>query len=291
MMAAAKETAMAAPSPRAHDHARQARANAALDDRLKEAERLKWQGVYDRAGIKFAGEALEWQIGAPREASRSRNSYAGVFVTEAPGDAQIGDLVVQWAGLAPSRVNQYVRRVMDFGRTCEGQPTAALMLGSVVPRSEWPEALREATAPTMLYAESRFDGDVDHIAIRDGYGNDVFSYIDTSDAALMREGYLEAAIGAAADLGRDDADQGRERRFELRKGTGHGFRQRPCWQLVDDAGNVSDIEARGLLSLRPSKFAEAVLAATRAAYADGMREALASRPGRDTDMDLPAPGM
>jgi len=55
---AGQEASMLPTSPDRSEARRQAEASAGLNDRLREAERLRWQEVYDRAGIRLAGQGI-----------------------------------------------------------------------------------------------------------------------------------------------------------------------------------------------------------------------------------------
>lgn len=248
-------------------------------EEAREANRRHWSAVYEAAGIKLSGQSYEWADGKGRPMAGAGHP----IIAWASDGIGIGDLVVQWDGHEPTRVNQCVYRVGGFG--VSGSPDlVGLIPGPIVPRSEWPAALREATAPTYAYVE-RIDT---HVSVRDCKGKELFSYRDRPARIEEHLDRLAKAIEAAADIGREDALADVERRFELRKGSGGPSRDRSYWQLVSDAGTVVDIEPRGITAFAPSHFAQAVLAATRAAYADGLWETFDAQVLNGEKDDLPS---
>lgn len=265
------------------EHAQDDRLEASrqLDARIRQGNIAKWERIWADAGIKFAGESMESWLGDVR---RQHGAAGAVPVGETP--LAVGDLVALREDESPSDSNQHLHRVIELRQAESGSGMVAVF-GTALPRSEWPEAMRAATAPTTIYVERALGTDGDFVHVMNGSGTEILRLPVGGDGGI-REGYIQAAVAEAARSGYADGMEGRRRGYNAVKGhdvRGDGTR---TWQVVDSLGGARDIERRGLLQRRPPAFTEAVLVATKAAYVDGMTEALDVKAGAERDAEADA---
>ncbi len=203
-----------------------------------------------------------------------------------------GDMAVFWEGELPSSTNQYIRRVASVADN--GGGSVRMSLGPVVPREEWPRALKEATAPSRTYVNvtlpTRESPDVSrtvHVCTANGLE---IARLDCRSGALAAR-TLAAVIAAASALGNADSLEAESRQFAITKGDGGPFNDRTYWQITDGKGTAIDIEPKSLLQRHPPDIAKAALTAARFAYVDGLNEgrALAAARPDDAEEAFPVP--
>ena len=140
-----------------------------IEAETDELERHRWEVFYEADGVKVLGESF-----VPDHEPLMHFSTVG----DRPG---IGDLYVSWDAEQPNEMNQSLRRVVGLGEH------GSFELGPAIPRSEWPEEMRGATLPVKLRVDRGKVGEPGRIALLDGGGKEIFSYVDQG----AREGWHE----------------------------------------------------------------------------------------------------
>jgi hypothetical protein len=246
----------------------------------------KWRRIWREAGVRFACQSLESRNGQPRLRDGLTGDIPVKFVPLAPGD-----IVALSEGTLPTEANQRLHPVVDLVRASDGGGYVA-RLGPVIPRLEWPEAMRAATVPSLLHAENVGEHGALVVRLTNGKGNPVFQVECRTGGIELEEGFWPKTIADAAWQGYVDGNEGRRRFHELVEGAA-GPGGEPRWRITDGAGEGEDVGRRTKPPRELPDFAEAVLMAKRIAYAEGRQEALdvKARAGREMEDEAPLPRM
>ena len=238
---------------------------------------LRWQDVWERSDVRFAGKA-RMDTGY----SHVERSFPKIIAVPFDTEVEPGDLVVLYDGDDASVSNQAVFRAV--GSTFAGNIlTRNVELGPALPREEWPEALRVATVPNGLRLDDDDGYDWPTVRVNDKDGREVFSFNFRADYVEGSVDFLVPLIASRSYQGRLDGKEGVHRTFDIVPGTDAGRRS---WQLVDDLGGSMFIDERGFMERRPNRFVQGVLAVARAAYAEGHAEALDIKAKMDSEEGL-----
>jgi hypothetical protein len=258
-------------------------ATTALEARLQANSKAKWDRVWAASGIRVAVESMESVMGDLRPRGGRPDSMT--LGDEYP--VVVGEIVCLRDDYEPTRLNQFLVRVAEVSGP---GPNGGrhVTFGAMLPRSEWPEAMREATAPTSMSVQSGIGMAGYSINILSDSGRTVNRYMTTDKGSSHQADYLEWIIENAADLGFADGLEGRRRTFEIAPGN---TREGRVWQVRDDAGGAIDVAKRSILHRNPPEFIQAALFTTCVAYTDGMNEALDLKASRDMMAIEQAPSM